>query len=326
MKILAFLVVLAGMEAQDQQPAPCLQRAEADRPYGHARLILMVQDNSRARAEYLIRTCGVSVPLTRELEGELRSAGAVEAVIAAVRDVAPPVGGSPRPDMRAQPKAGSTKVNPKDGLTYVWIPPGRFRFGCAVNDQECDSDEKPGRENVEITKGFWLGQTEVTQAAFQKVTGKTPSHFKGNHLPVESATWDEAQAYCSAIRGRLPSEAEWEYAAKAGTTRSRYGNLEQVAWYDENSGGQTHTVGQKEANPWTLKDMLGNVWEWTNDWYDSSLPAGRQDPVGLSSGTLRTLRGGYWGGNPRNVRASVRNGLAPGLQNDGLIGLRCVAE
>jgi len=325
MKLLAFFVLLVGLQAQEQQPAPCLQRAEGDRLYGHDRLILMVQDNSRARAEYLIHACGVSVPFTRELEAELRAAGAAESVIAVVREVAPRVNNSRVAATSAGHRVGNTKVNPTDGLTYVWIPPGRFRFGCAVNDQECESEEKPGRANVEITKGFWLGQTEVTQRAFLKVTGKTPSYFNGNELPVETVTWAEARDYCGSFGGRLPTEAEWEYAARAGTTGSLYGKLEQVAWYNNNSGGQTHRVGEKEANAWGLKDMLGNVWEWTNDWYDTSLPAGGQDPVGPFSGVYRTLRGGSWDYGPRFVRASFRFRFVPGVRIN-FIGFRCLWE
>ena len=109
-------------------------------------------------------------------------------------------------------------MNPKDGLRYVWIPPGRFTDGCSPGDKECYDDESPTR-NVTLTRGFWLGQTEVTQAAYQKVMGYNPSVIEGPDLPADSVTWDEADVYCTAIGGRLPSEPEWEYAARGGTTR-----------------------------------------------------------------------------------------------------------
>ena len=106
------------------------------------------------------------------------------------------------------PKVGDSKVNPKDGLRYVWIPPGSVTAGCSTGDTECFEDETPVR-NVTLTRGFWLGQTEVTQAAFQKIMGYNPSVYEGSTLPVDSVTWDEADAYCTEIAGILPTEAQW---------------------------------------------------------------------------------------------------------------------
>jgi len=220
--------------------------------------------------------------------------------------------------------AGATKVNPKDGLTYAWIPPGTFLMGCSPGDSECDPDEIPAHE-VTLTKGFWMGQTPVTQQAWQRVTGQNPSYFKGANLPVETVSWDEAQTYCQAIGGRLPTEAEWEYAARAGSPAARYGNLDEIAWYSENSGGKTHEVAQKLANAFGLYDMLGNVWQWTADWYGDYQPGARSDPFGPASGQFRTLRGGSWYFIPRFVRASVRGGNVPGGRSNG-IGVRCVGE
>jgi hypothetical protein len=179
------------------------------------------------------------------------------------------VGGVRR--VEAEPVRGK-RVNPKDGLTYVWIPPGSFMMGCSPGDTECYDDEKPAKR-VNIAKGFWLGESEVTQAAYQKVTGKNPSYRKGPERPVEEVDWNESMSYCRAIGGRLPTEAEWEYAARAGTTGARYGELDRIAWTNANSGGNTHDVKQKEPNAWGLYDMLGNVWEWTEE---------------------QTLRGGSW--------------------------------
>ena len=211
---------------------------------------------------------------------------------------------------RDNPPAPETTVNPKDGLTYVWIPPGRFMMGCSPGDTECFDDEKPAR-SVEIPSGFWLGQTPVTQQAYQRVTGQSPSHFKGANRPVETVSWDEAQSYCQAIGGRLPTEAEWEYAARAGSTGARYGNLDDIAWYSGNSGGQTHEVGQKQPNAWGLFDMLGNVWQWTADWF--------------VQGSYRSLRGGSWGYGPGVVRVSYRGRGVPGYRLN-TFGFRCVGE
>ena len=220
--------------------------------------------------------------------------------------------------------AGTKKVNPKDGLTYVRIPPGRFMMGCSPGDAECYDSERPAHE-VTITRGFWLGQTPVTQQAYQRVTGQNPSHFKGASLPVETVDWNQAEAYCAAVGGRLPTEAEWEYAARAGSTGARYGNLDEIAWYSQNSGNTTHEVAQERANAFGLYDMLGNVYEWVADWY-GDYPSGAQtDPSGAGSGQVRALRGGSFNHGAGFARVSVRSGSGPGVRSV-YIGLRCVGE
>ena len=234
---------------------------------------------------------------------------------------------TPAPVAAAPPvlRAGTTKLNANDGLTYVWIPPGTFQMGCSPGDSECYDFEKPAHE-VTISKGFWIGQTEVTQEAWQRVTGTDPSHFKGPKLPVESVTWDDALSYCRDANMRLPTEAEWEYAARAGSTGSRYGEINQIAWYSSNGGSQTHEVGRKQANGWGLHDMLGNVWEWVEDWFAGQYPPGAAtDPRGPSSGTLRVLRGGSWVYGSRAARASGRVGDGP-ANRDFTFGVRCAGN
>src|SRR5437899_167917 len=136
--------------------------------------------------------------------------------------------------------------------------------------------------------------------------GNNPSHFHGEQLPVETVTWNQAKRYCEAVGGRLPTEAEWEYAARAGNEASRYGNLNEIAWYDNNSDHKTHDVGQKQANRWGLYDMLGNVWEWVGDWYDEKYYAKSPsvDPTGPTSGKYRVVRGGSWDYVSRVLRSS----------------------
>jgi formylglycine-generating enzyme required for sulfatase activity len=233
-----------------------------------------------------------------------------------------PTSSLPQPELAA----GTTKVNPKDGLKYVWIPAGTFTMGCSPGDSECFDSEEPAHE-VTITKGFWLGQTPVTQAAYRRVTGSNPSNFYGDDLPVEKVTWDEARSYCEAIGGRLPTEAEWEYAARAGSTSVRYGSLDEIAWYRNNSGKRTHEVGRKQPNAFGLYDMLGNVWQRTADWYaERAYERGEaRDPVGPPSGSVRTARGGSWGDIPGDVRVSERGGLGSDARW-ATYGLRCVGE
>ena len=237
---------------------------------------------------------------------------------------------------RVIPAASAARVreNPKDGLKYAWIPPGTFTMGCSPGDTECQSDEKPPHQ-VTITKGFWMGQTEVTVGAYKRfatATGRqmppTPV-FNGRPLnprwgdeamPMEDVTADDGQAYCGWAGGRLPTEAEWEYAARGGSTEARYGNLDEIAWYESNSGGRPQKVARKRANIFGLFDMLGNVWEWVSDWYDpdyyQSSPS--QDPSGPASGTEHAMRGGSsWYGTPGNVRVSVRRTDSGWTINDG---------
>jgi formylglycine-generating enzyme required for sulfatase activity len=256
--------------------------------------------------------------LVRAVKGILAPPGEASAVTAPKSVIQPPA--------PVEIVALKTRVNPKDGLAYVWIPPGRFTMGCSPGDEECSDREKPAHE-VTITEGFWMGKTPVTQEAYERVMGKNPSYFKGPRLPVEQVTWDEAKAYCKAASVRLPSEAEWEYAARAGSAAARYGNLEEIAWYDGNSGGKTHEVGQKQANGFDLYDMLGNVWEWVADWYDEKY-YGRSpatDPSGPVRGQIRVLRGGSWDFVPRGARAWYRNGTERSDRKSEF-GFRCAGK
>jgi TonB family protein len=199
-----------------------------------------------------------------------------------------------------------------DGQIYVWIPPGAFTMGCSKGDLECSDNEKPPHTE-QIANGFWLGRTEVTQAAYQRVTHGNPSVHKGDLLPVDSVTWNDAANYCSAIGGRLPREAEWEYAARgrAGITAARYGSLDAIAWHLGNSGGENQPVARKQPNAFGLYDMLGNVWEWTEDSYEGT--------------ALKVVRGGARSAGPSSARVSYRNKVEPSLGNDDK-GFRCAGD
>jgi formylglycine-generating enzyme required for sulfatase activity len=189
--------------------------------------------------------------------------------------------------------AGTTWVNPKDGLTYVWITPGKFMMGCSPGDTNCHPDEKP--HEVTIDHGFWIGQTLVTQGAYKRVTGENPSFYKrGDQFPVEKVDYIDAYGYCVAVGMRLPKEDEWEYAARANTTAARYSDdLDEIAWYKDNSFGHSHEVAKKEPNAFHLYDMLGNMWQWT-----ATL-------TGRGNGGV-VLRGGSYTTRPAYVRVSVR--------------------
>jgi formylglycine-generating enzyme required for sulfatase activity len=208
---------------------------------------------------------------------------------------------------------------------FRWCPPGRFVMG---------SPENGNQRNVTLTRGFWMADTPVTQGLYAAVMGRNPSKFRfafSVDLPVEMVSWNDAQEMVQAVNRltrsysfRLPTEAEWEYAARAGTTGERYGPVEEIAWTAENSLQRPHSVGQKRPNPWGLYDTLGNVWEWVQDRYDYNYPPGELlDPKGPDSGPFRVYRGGSWYVDPRGARVAYRDRYTPGTRYDHL-GLRLV--
>ena len=215
------------------------------------------------------------------------------------------------------------------GMTFVTIPSGSFMMGS--NDGR--GDEKP-MHNVYI-KSFRMMTTEVTQAQWTAVMGNNPSNWKGDDLPVEQVSWNDCQEFIRKLNQldpgkgyRLSTEAEWEYACRAGTTTKYYtGNsdsdLGRAGWYSSNSGSKTHPVGQKEPNAWGLYDMHGNVWEWCADWYHGNYNGAPQDgSARLSpSGNSRVLRGGSWRSGPSFCRSASRNWFDPDIR-DYYLGFR----
>jgi len=211
-----------------------------------------------------------------------------------------------------------TGCGPED-MRFVPIPAGTFTMG-----------EGEQAHQVTLTQAFELGQYEVTQEQYEKLMGKTPSEFKGAQNPVEKVSWDEAVEFCRRLSElpeekaaghvyRLPTEAEWEYACRAGTTTAfSFGDsesdLEEYAWYDENSEDTTHPVGQKKPNAWGLYDMHGNVWERCQDWHGKYPSGPVTDPTGPSSGSSRVSRGGCWSGDPQRCRSAIRDLSSPGYR------------
>lgn len=312
-------------------------RAQAPpKPWTKDQIIRMLKgDMSPKRVETLARERGIDFQITSETETELRTAGATDSLMTTLRELVPkpPAPVIPPPE---EIKPGTVKLNPRDGLKYVWIPPGTFMMGCSAGDSECALGEKPAHQ-VTITKGFWMGQTEVTVVAYRKFVGTTGTqmpeapNFNGGwidqEMPIANVSWNDATAFCGWAGGRLPTEAEWEYAARAGSTNARYGPSDEVAWYSNNSGQKAHEVAQKRPNAWNLYDTLGNVWEWVNDWYgENYYPASpERDPKGPDSGQYRVLRGGSWISVPRSVRVSDRGGDGPGGRYN-FYGFRCAGE
>ena len=204
----------------------------------------------------------------------------------------------------------------------------------SINDQMVEipsgkielRDDRTKQKWTVIIEPFLLAKYPVTQDLFFEVTKETPSAFKGGRKPVETVTWKEAVFFCNSLSQksglkscyslsedneeiifdhtvngfRLPTEAEWEYACKAGASEIRYGNLDLIAWYKDNSEQTTHDVGQKEPNAWGLYDMLGNVWEWCTDLYDTEV-----------YGSYRIFRGGGWNDEKRSVMATTRRRSHP---------------
>ncbi len=215
-----------------------------------------------------------------------------------------------------QPQAGKSRAF--DGMEFVWVPEGEFRMGST--SLEADDNERPLTQ-VRISRGYWLGKYEVTQAEWLAVMGANPSKFpKCGSCPVEKVSWDDAQGFIRRLnalsegaRYRLPTEAEWEYAARAGTRGERYSeDIDTIAWYKGNVWGRTKPVGQKEPNAWGLHDMLGNVWEWVQDWHGGYPGGSVTDPVGPGSGSYRVTRGGAWIFSAGRSRAATRFERSPG--------------
>jgi formylglycine-generating enzyme required for sulfatase activity len=215
------------------------------------------------------------------------------------------------------------------GMEFVWVSAGGFMMG----SESGNPDERPVHQ-VTIGGGFFIGKHEVTQAQWQKVMGSNPSRFKGDDLPVDSISWDDAVAFVARLNAqadrytyRLPTESEWEYAARAGAPGDYAADLDASAWYEKNSSGKTHTVGGKLPNAFGLFDMQGNVWEWCQDWYHGTYtgaPADGSAWVSPGGQKERVLRGGSWYNNAADLRYASRISSTAG-NRDFNNGLRVMA-
>jgi formylglycine-generating enzyme required for sulfatase activity len=254
------------------------------------------------------------------------------------KDPKPAEQGKATPEAAA---AGTTKGPPKElavdlgggtKLEMLLIPAGSFMMG----DDEKGSDKAKPVHKVTITKPFYLGKYEVTQEQWEAVMGKNPSWLKGPKNPVEQVSWDDCQKFLGKLNAKaggqggtfsLPTEAQWEYACRAGsTTRFCYGDAEaglgDYAWYAGNSGKKSHPVGEKKPNAWGLYDMHGNVWEWCADYWLAAYAAeAATDPSGPATGTNRVTRGGCWSLPANFCRSTFRSFRAPAYKGP-FLGLR----
>ena len=219
------------------------------------------------------------------------------------------------------------------GVTYdmVLVEGGTFTMGATSEKENPDNDEKP-THSVTLSS-YYIGKTEVTQALWKAVMGTNPSHFKGDNLPVEDVSWNDCKKFISKLNSitgqdfRLPTEAEWEFAARGGNKSRHFqysgsDRIGDVAWYENNSGGKTHTVATKNPNELGLYDMSGNVLEWCSDWYGDYSSSSQTNPKGPSSGYDRVIRGGSWNDVARDCRSSGRSGITP--LSGSHLGLRLV--
>ncbi len=220
-----------------------------------------------------------------------------------------------------------------NGVRYemMMVYAGTFTMGATSEMENPLDNEKPAHK-VTLPNNYRMGKTEVTQALWKAVMGSNPSYFKGDNKPVECVSWNDCQKFISKLNAatgknfRLPTEAEWEFAARGGNISKHYqysgsNNLNDVAWYDGNSSSTTHDVASKQANELGIYDMSGNVWEWCSDWYGSYSSNTQYDPAGPTSGSYRVYRGGSWNSYARLCRSSFRRGYAPDLRGS-YYGLR----
>jgi len=228
-----------------------------------------------------------------------------------------------------QKEPGERRCFPLPGgseLCMVWIPPCRFRMGSHPGEE---GRAEPSFEAI-ISQGFWMGEAPITQAQWLAVSRANPSFFSGKNHPVEMVSFLDCQEFIEKLNQhegrscyRLPTEAEWEYACRAGTHTAYAGDLNKMAWYKDNSRETTHKVGTKKANAWGLYDMHGNVWEWCLDWYDEYPVQRTTDPKGAHTGSHRVIRGGSWDYGAEHCRSANRYRYSPENKNIN-IGLRLI--
>ena len=279
----------------------------------------------------------------REEDNKARRAKLKKIILWAVVAVVTIVGVGVLMNIPPSPTLGTSSYTPNireftvNGVSFqmVEVRGGTFTMGATSEQGDANDDEKPTHEVT--LSDYYIGKTEVTQALWEAVMGNNPSYFQGKSLPVENISWNDCKTFIvklNALTGktfRMPTEAEWEYAARGGSKSRGYkysgsGNIDEVAWHKDNSEEKTHEVGTKRPNELGLYDMSGNVWEWCNDWYGDYSSASQTNPKGPDSGANRIGRGGGWWYYARGCRCSIRGDFRPDYRNE-FLGLRlCLSE
>ena len=226
-------------------------------------------------------------------------------------------------------------------FTMIFVEGGTFTMGCTSEQgDDCWDSEKPVHKVT--LSNYYIGETEVTQALWKAVMGTESTHSggwtteygRGDNYPAYRVSYDDVKTFISRLNQktgrtfRMPTEAEWEYAARGGKKSRGYkysgsNTIGDVAWYTDNSGSKTHPVKQKQANELGIYDMSGNVYEWCSDWYGGYSSSSQSNPIGPDKGSYRVIRGGYWGIRARNCRVSYRNYSAPSYRLN-FLGFRLV--
>ena len=235
----------------------------------------------------------------------------------------------------AAPETSLNFTESQYGIEMIYARGGTFMMGCGPEQgDDCYKYEEAPRQIV--LSDFYIGKYEVTQAQWRAVMGDNPANFKGDDMPVENVSWNDAQKFIEKLNNatgktyRLPTEAEWEYAARGGSKSRGYkysgsDNVDDVAWYDSNSGNTPHPVGTKSANELGIYDMSGNVWEWVNDWYGEFSGEQQANPKGPDKGKFRVIRGGGWGSYAKGTRVSNFYSNDP-IKRHKILGFRLACE
>jgi formylglycine-generating enzyme required for sulfatase activity len=326
---------------------PATQSADAE---AVAELIHLLESDSLAvREEATHKLIGMGICVNRLLEAKLRERNLAPEVAVRINAVLDDMTGWPfdaneaamRQEKAAHdlgiPVAISLDLGNQVTMKLALIPAGKFLMGSPVDEKGHFKNESP-RHVVAITKPFYMSVHPVTQQQYEQVMGENPSDFKGEQNPVETVSWGEALEFCKRVsrktgkRVSLPTEAQWEYACRAGSkTRFSYGDdddyarLDDYAWYDKNCDNRPHPVGQKKPNAWGLFDMHGGVLQWCSDWFAPYANERSQDPEGPDSGKTRVLRGGCWCYGSVACRAAIRGGNSP-YDRYRIMGFRVSAD
>ena len=210
-------------------------------------------------------------------------------------------------------------------IRMIWVEPGTFTMG-SPDDEIGRTSQRETQHKVKITKGYWLAETELTQENWESVMGSNPSLNRGANLPVDKVSFDDIQEFLKKVNTnkdefRLPTEAEWEYACRAGSENDYSGNRDTMVWHIGNSGRKSHEVANKDPNAWGFYDMQGNILEWCSDWLQEDTTKDSLDPKGPETGIYKVQRGGQFTGRIKHTRAADRQRSLPG-NRDFYVGFR----